>query len=59
MGFLQYSQEDGGEDEPGSQKDSERVGELVRVIGVGGGNTEAGVKNCSIGQPETPVTTES
>jgi hypothetical protein len=59
MGFSQYSQEDGGEDEPGGQKDSERVGELVRVIGVGGGNTEAGVEDGSIGQPETPVTAES
>jgi hypothetical protein len=59
ISFLQYSQEDGGEDEPERQKDPDGVGELVGVTGVGNGNTEDGMNNGSVEQPEIPVTGEN
>jgi len=42
MEFLWHSQEDNGEDDPGSQKDSDGAVETARMIGVGIKNTEAG-----------------
>ena len=57
-GVVRYSQEDEGDDEPGSQEDSDGVGELARVTGVGSSNTKAGVKEGSVGQPETTVAGE-
>jgi len=56
---LGYSQEDKGEDEPGRQKDSDGVGKLAGVIGIGSGNTEGGMEEGSVGQPETAVRGES
>jgi len=51
--------EEEGYDKPGGQKDSESVGELARGIGVGSRNTEVGMKNGGVGQPETAKRGES
>lgn len=52
-------EEDECDDEPGCQEDSDTVGELSRVSAVGGSNTEAGVKEGSVGHPKAAVTGES
>jgi len=54
-----HSQKDGTDDKPGDQKDSESIGELAGGIGVGSRNTEVGVKNGSVRQPETSKRRES
>jgi len=54
-----HSQKDRADDEPGDQKDSESVGELTRGIGVGSRNTEVGMNNGSVRQPETSKRRES
>ena len=54
-----HSQEDEGNNKPGSQKDSDGVGELTRVGAVGSRNTVVGVKEGRVGQPETAVRGES
>lgn len=59
MGLFWYSQEDEGEDDPGSQKDPDSVVELPRVLSVGSGNAETRVKEGRVGQPETTVDAES
>jgi hypothetical protein len=59
MGLLRHSQEQEGDDKPGSQKDSNSAGEFLAVTGVGGGNTEARVKEGREGHPETAVASES
>jgi len=48
-------EEDKGDDEPGSQKDSNGVGELARVTGVGSRNAKVRMKEGRVGQPETTV----
>jgi len=52
---VRHSQEDEGEDDPGSQKDSDGAVKLPRMIGVGIGNTETGVKECGVGKPEATI----
>lgn len=57
--LKQHSQEDEGNDKPGSQENSDRAGELSRGIGVGSRNTEVGMKEGRVSQPETAVRSES
>jgi len=52
-------EEEESDDEPGSQEDSNGASELAWVASVGRGDTEAGVKEACVGQPETTVTGES
>ena len=59
MGFLEHSQENEGDNKPGSQKDPNCVVELLRVVGEGVGETEARVNKGSVGQPEVTVSGES
>ena len=59
MELPRHSQEDEGKDDPGGQKYSDSAVELPRMIGVGTGNTEAGVEESSVGEPETTVEGET
>lgn len=54
-----YSQEEEGDNEPGSQEDSDGASELVGVTSVSSANTVAGVKEGRVGQPKAAVTGES
>jgi len=55
MEFFWHSQEDECKNDPGSQKYSDGAVELPRMIFVGIGNTEAGVKEGGVGEPETTI----
>lgn len=57
--FPQYLQEDGGKDDPGSQKDSDGVGILTRVWVIGSCYTKAGDVKGSEGHPETTIRSEN
>jgi len=48
-------EEDEGNDEPGSQEDSERIGEVSRISCVCAGNTQERIKEGTVGQPKTAV----
>jgi len=48
-------EEDECEDEPGSQKDPNSASELPGVIGIRSSDAEAGMKEGSVGQPETAI----
>jgi len=50
--------ENEGKNEPGGQKDADSTRVLTRVVRVGGSDTEVGVEEGSVGQPETSVGTE-
>jgi hypothetical protein len=52
-------EEEEGDDEPGTQKDSESVGEFIEGFSVGITDTEAGNEDSGIGHPETAVRSES
>ena len=56
---LRHLQEDEGDDDPGSQEDSDGAVELVKVTGVGSGNAKVGVEEGRVSQPESTVAGES
>ena len=58
-GVVRDSQKDEGVDEPGGKENSHSVGELAGVVGVGSSDTKAGVKEGSVGHPETTVDAEA
>ena len=57
--IKRHLQEDEGDDEPGSQKESDCVGELAGSVSVGGGDTETRNDKAGIGHPETSERSES
>lgn len=52
-------EEEEGDNEPGSQEDSDGAGEFVGVTSVSSANTVAGVKEGRVGQPKAAITGES
>jgi len=52
-------EEDEGDDEPRSQKDSDSVVKFIRGLGIGSSDTVVGMKEGRVGQPETAIRGES
>jgi len=52
-------EEEEGDDKPGTQEDPDSARKLARDFLIGGRNTETGVKEGGVGQPETTVAGES